>query len=98
MPGVVREGDLDSGHGPWPPRPAVQGSTTVFCDHLPIVRLADLWAPHTETERPYETHSGVSATASPTVFCEGKAVCFVGCLVSCGSTMVNGSPDVNVNG
>jgi uncharacterized Zn-binding protein involved in type VI secretion len=49
---VVRMGvDICSGHpgGPtyFPPRPAITGSSTVFVEGLPVVRMSDMWAPHT---------------------------------------------------
>lgn len=96
MPGAVRKGDMDSGHGPWPPRPCTSGSPDVFVNGIPAHRMGDAWAPHTETVKPYETHSSVAATGSSTVFVNGKPKCRVGDKVACGSVMVGGSSDVIV--
>lgn len=91
--GVARLGvDICSGHpgtpGYFPPRPAVTGSLTVFCDGLPVVRLNDMWAPHTNI---VSVHPGAGLTGSATVFCEGQPVMRMGDPINCGSVVALGS-------
>ena len=96
MPRAVRKGDICSGHGPYPPRPNIEGSPNVFINDIPSHRVGDAWASHTENRKPYSSHGSVAATGSPTVFVNDRNKCRIGDLVACGSTMVTGSPDVEV--
>lgn len=97
MTGAVRKGDMSSGHGPWPPQPATGGSSDVTINSIPVVRVGDAWAPHTETVKPYETHGSVSSTGSPDVTVNGLPMCRQGDKIACGSIMVGGSSDVKAN-
>lgn len=93
-PKAVRiNSDNCSGHSCWPPRPAIEGSPDVFINNIPSVRLGDAWQVHCCKS----CHSGASSSGSPNVFVNGKPKCRIGDAISCGSTMVNGSPDVFVN-
>lgn len=51
-------GQLTTGHGGFPPTAAVQGSENVRATNLPVVRLGDAYAPHTNGQ---ETHTGLAA-------------------------------------
>ena len=96
MPGapmpLARMGvDICSGHpGPgfFPPRPAITGSLTVFADTLPVVRLSDVWAVHSNI---VSAHPGVGLVGSATVFCEGIPVMRMGDPLNCGSVIALGS-------
>lgn len=90
MPAVVRLGDNCSGHGGFPPRPAIQGSPDVFLNDLSVVRVGDSFASHCDDDT---CHTGVAQTGSPDIFCNDKPVFRVGDNVSCGSTGSEGSPD-----
>lgn len=93
MSAAVRLGDSCTGHGCFPPRPSTSASPNVHVNGVPVVRVDDSWAVHCCGS----CHSGVSATGSPNVHANGKARCRVGDQVSCGSTMAEGSPNVNLN-
>lgn len=93
MPGIVRLGDNDSGHGCWPSRPNTQASSNVFVNSTGCHRVGDAWDTHCCPSIP-ECHSSVAATGSSTVFANGKAVCRAGDSVACGSTMVGCSGNV----
>lgn len=93
---VVRMGiDICSGHpaGPtyFPPRPAITGSTTVFVEGLPAVRIGDLWDPHTNN---ISTHPSPGAGGSLTVFVEGQPLMRIGDPIACGSVCAMGSTTV----
>jgi hypothetical protein len=93
---VVRMGiDMCSGHpaGPtyFPPRPAIQGSTDVFVDGLPVVRVGDVWAMHTDI---ISVHSGHGVLGSFTVFCNGRPVMRISDPLDCGSVCAMGSSTV----
>jgi uncharacterized Zn-binding protein involved in type VI secretion len=92
--GVVRVGDLSTGHGCFPEQQAVQGSTNVLVNGKGVVRLGDLWATHCCTSDPSQCHDGVSSGASSTVFVNGQPVVRVGDPISCGSTAMQGSTNV----
>jgi len=85
--------DMCSGHpaGPtyFPPRPAVMGSPDVFVDGLPLVRVGDPWAMHTNI---ISVHPGAGIVGSQTVFCNGLPVMRSTDPINCGSIAVMGSP------
>ena len=93
MPAAHRHSDICSGHGCWPPRPNNGASPNVFVNGLGWHRKGDPWLPHTCPPIP-ETHSGVAAQGSPTIFVNGLPACRIDDPVSCGSSMATGSPDV----
>lgn len=39
MPGIVRLGDMSTGHGCFPPQASVEASPDVFVDGLPVVTV-----------------------------------------------------------
>lgn len=90
MPGVVRLGDLSTGHGCFPPQPAIEASPNVFADGLPVVTLGCGWAVHCCKT----CHSGVSVEGSSTVFANGKPKVRLGDAISCGSHAAQGSGTV----
>ena len=71
MPAAHRHSDICSGHGCWPPRPNNGASPNVFVNGLGWHRKGDPWLPHTCPPIP-ETHSGVAAQGSPTIFVNGE--------------------------
>lgn len=46
MPGCVRENDVCSGHGCYPPRPNSSWSPNVFYNGLAAHRVDDSWEAH----------------------------------------------------
>lgn len=95
MPPVVRMGDICTGHPPYPPRPNVQGSPNVMVNGIPAHRVGDFWPPHCG---PFTCHPGTAATGSSSVMVNGMPVCRMGDMVSCGSAMAIGSPNVMAGG
>jgi uncharacterized Zn-binding protein involved in type VI secretion len=91
MPAVTRVTDICSGHGCFPPRHAVSGSTNVFVNGLGVVRKDDPWETHCCT---IICHDGVSKTVSSKVFVNGKGVTRIGDEISCGSVSAQGSHNV----
>lgn len=97
MPAVTRLGDNWTGHGWWPPRPSVAGSPNVYVNGIPVVTQGDAFAAHTCPSIP-ETHGGVLAAGSSTVYVNGKQLGRVTDPVSCGSSVAQGSPNVFAGG
>lgn len=97
MPSVARQGDSCTGHGCWPPRPSTGGSQDVFINAIPALREGDAWAAHTCPDIP-ETHAGVQAEGSSSVFANGLALARVGDAVACGGAVAVGSPTVFAGG
>ena len=90
--GIVRKGDLCSGHGCFPARPAAEYSSDVYINGLEAVREQDLWEPHTCGS----THSGKVTEGSSTVFINGKGVVRSGDpIAECGSTAQQSSNNAN---
>jgi uncharacterized Zn-binding protein involved in type VI secretion len=89
MPGVVRLGDMCSGHGCFPTRTNMSASWDVLIDGLPVVRVGDLWEPHGCSV--CEPHDAIQASGSPNVLINGIPVARIGDSLSCGSTNLSGS-------
>lgn len=83
MPGVTRK-SADSAGGT-----LIAGSSNVFVDGNPVVRIGDAIAGHGDS--PHD--SPVMAAGSGTVFVNGIAVCRAGDAASCGHP-ATGSGDV----
>ena len=86
----MRLGDISLGHGCFPPRPNMQGSTNVFVNGLAAHRQSDLWAIHCCTS----CHDGVLTSGSSTVFVNGLQLGRTGDPISCGDTAATGSNNV----
>lgn len=87
---VVRVGDICTGHGCFPPRSVIAGSTDVFVEGISAIRIGDPWESHTCVS----THDGVQASGSSTVFVNGVPLARIGDVVSCGSSAATGSDTV----
>lgn len=95
MPAVVRKGDTCSGHGCYSSRANDEGSPNVFVNGIPVHRKGDHWVTHCCGP---PCHDGTASSGSSSVFVNGKPICRVGDSISCGSTMVTGSPNVFAGG
>lgn len=93
MAGVVRIGDVCSGHGCFPPRPGITTSPNVFCDSILVHRLNDVLRPHCCPD--HGCHSAVYL-ANKTVFSNSLSIQIVGDPISCGSISNIGSGNVMV--
>lgn len=96
MPGVVRLGDICTGHGCWPPRPNVSASGDVFTNNIGTHRVGDGWAPHCCCPIP-AVHASSQASGSPNVFVNNRAVARIGDSIACGSSNATGSGNVFAN-
>jgi uncharacterized Zn-binding protein involved in type VI secretion len=92
MSGVVRKGDLCSGHSCYPPRPSIKGSDTVFINDKATHRQGDKWAIHACPNT--SPHDGTLIQGSRSVFVDGKAIARVKDPISCGSKAAEGSQNV----
>lgn len=92
MPGLVRLGDLCTGHtGAYEPRPCIEASNNVFINGKGIHRKGDAWDTHCNF---WSCHGGVMIGGSSTIFINGIAAAQVGDLISCGSRAAQGSGNV----
>lgn len=89
MSGISRLGDLDTGHGSWPPRPSVTASSSVFIDGIPACRMGDQMDVHCNSLP--ECHRGTIASGSGSVYSDGLPIARIGDPVSCGGSMAGGS-------
>jgi uncharacterized Zn-binding protein involved in type VI secretion len=95
---ITRKGDMGSGHGCYPPRPNIAGSSNVFINGIGAHRVGDAWPVHACTSPPPAPHAGTLAAGSGTVFVNGKSVGRIGDPVDCGSTVAAGSSNVFAGG
>lgn len=92
MPAAARKSDIASGHGCYPPSPAVGGSPNVSINGVAALREGDAVAPHGCSK--CKPHDRSVAEGSSTVFVNGRALARVGDAIDCGGVMDAGSPDV----
>lgn len=93
MPGVVREGDVCSGHSCYPPRISTSWSPDVFVDGLPVERFGDTLAVHCCGP---SCHPGVHI-GQRTVYANGLSIQAVGDPIDCGSICAQGSLNVFID-
>lgn len=94
MTGCVRVGDWNSGHGCWPPSPAILGTApTVFVNGLQPIMNGDMFLVHA-CPMPPNAHvpHGIATTA--TVFFDGNRPCQIGDPTDCAAVIITGSSNV----
>lgn len=94
MPALSFLGALDTGHGPYPPRPSTAGSPDFMVTGIPALRVGDAMAVHCVGP---SCHAGTVAAGSPTFLINGQPAARIGDMVSCGSAMAQGDPTFNVS-
>lgn len=94
MPGVVRLGDLCSGHGCYSSRVNNSSSTNVYVNSIGAHRVTDTWIVHCCEG---VCHDGVTIEGSPNVYVNSLPVARIGDSIDCGSTCLEGSTDVICN-
>lgn len=90
---AARQGDLSTGHGCYPPRPAANGSSNVFINGRPAHRKGDMFEKHCCGK---DCHIGATMTGSATVFINGIPAARVGERISCGDIIMTGSTNVGI--
>ena len=92
MPALSRKGDVNTTGGQ-----IVRGAGTVFANGIAVGLHVSTITPHSPWGKPHPPHEAATTTqGSPTVFAEGDPVLRVGSGNSCGHSIVQGSPDVEV--
>lgn len=91
MTNAIRIGDMTAGHGCFPPRPTITGSSNVFIEDIQAHRVSDMVMVHCCGP---VCHDGVTLTGSPKVFINGLQAARVGDIVSCGDTLLIGAKRV----
>lgn len=91
MPGIARNTDICTGHGCYPPRANLGGSSNVFINGLGAHRKGDKWATHCCGD---SCHQSTTAEGSSGVFVNGLPVARVGDPIHCGSAVGRGSTNV----
>ena len=96
MPQATRLGDNDTGHDACPPTALISASSNVLINGKGAGRKGDSYAPHSCDVHP--SHSGNISGGSSTVLINGRMAARIGDSVSCGGTVVEGSPNVIIGG
>lgn len=92
MAGISRKGDTNQAGGA-----IIRGAGTVFANGVQVGLHVSGITPHAPWGSPHPPHqSAVTTSGSPTVFAEGVPVLKVGSGNSCGHSIIQGSPNVNV--
>ena len=72
-------------------------ASTVHINGLPAALLGSIYSPHAPYGPPHPPHAAATiVSASNTVIVEGRGLARVGDSLSCGHTVVQGSPNVRV--
>ena len=96
MPKVTRLGDLGSGHDFCGTRSLASASPNVFANGIGVGRVGDSYEGHGCEFHP--VHTGVIAAGSKSVFVNGRRVGRIGDGISCGGSVIEGSPNVFCGG
>lgn len=96
MPPLSRKGDIASGHGCFPPTPAISASPSVYVDGIPALRKGDAVALHGCGVCP--PHPRTVSGGSGNVYINGKPAARKGDAIGCGGSMSGASGTVFVNG
>lgn len=92
MAKISRVGDTNQPGGA-----IVRGAGTVFANGLKVGLHVSPITPHAPYGNPHPPHASAKTTeGSPTVFAEGDPVLRIGSGNSCGHSIVQGSPNVEV--
>jgi uncharacterized Zn-binding protein involved in type VI secretion len=94
MPAAARLTDPNDSDG------SVSGGTvdSVIINGLPAAVVGSLYSPHAPYGSPHPPHNAATITVgSDTVFVEGIPLARVGDPLSCGHSIADGSPDVEVD-
>ena len=92
MAALSRKGDTNQVGGA-----IMRGAGSVFCNGIPVGLHVSQITPHAPFGKPHRPHNAATTTeGSPTVICEGSPVLRVGSGNTCGHSIVQGSPDVEV--
>lgn len=92
MAELSRQGDRNTTGGR-----IVRGAETVFANNKKVGLHVSKITPHAPWGKPHPPHHAANTTeGSPTVFCEGVPVLRVGSGNTCGHSIVEGSPNINV--
>tara|TARA_E500000178_G_C17033545_1_gene761973 strand:+ start:3372 stop:3659 length:288 start_codon:yes stop_codon:yes gene_type:complete len=95
MPAVTRIEDLCTGHGCYPPRKCIKGSSNVFVNSKAVHRKGDVWDLHGCGG---SKHGGVTSVGSSSVYVNGKPIARKGDPISCGSAIFESSTNVSAGG
>jgi len=92
MPQLSRKGDQNQVGGA-----IMRGASSVIANGIPVGLHVSQITPHAPWGIPHPPHAATSTTSgSPTVFAEGSPVLKVGSGNTCGHSIVQGSPNINV--
>jgi uncharacterized Zn-binding protein involved in type VI secretion len=92
MPALSRQGDKNQVGGA-----IMRGAGTVFCNGIPVGLHTSQITSHEPWGKRHPPHQAAMTTsASESVICEGSPVLKVGSGNTCGHSIVQGSPDVDV--
>ena len=92
MPQLSRKGDQNQVGGA-----IMRGASSVIANGIPVGLHVSQITSHAPWGDPHPPHEAASTTSgSPTVFAEGSPVLKVGSGNSCGHSIAQGSPNINV--
>lgn len=91
-----RLGDMQSGHGCFPPTNSTRGSNNVMVNGRPALTVGSSYVPHCCPKQ--GCHPVTQARGSSSVRINGKPVARIGDKVGCGGSLIVGSGNVLTGG
>jgi uncharacterized Zn-binding protein involved in type VI secretion len=99
MPPAHRQTDTGSGHAcHFPPTKATGGSSDVYVNSKPLMRVDDEYAPHGCSTCPEPAHGRKLAQGSGSVYVNGRPAGRAGDEIDCGGQAEDGSENVWIGG
>ena len=99
MPGVARQFDKSTGHGPYPPTPCVsQVASTVRANGRRVQKVGSEYVTHKDGTSVHPQSARKVASGSGTVRVEGSPIARIGDPISCGDSIGQCSGNVYAGG
>jgi uncharacterized Zn-binding protein involved in type VI secretion len=99
MAAASRKGDLSAGHGCFPPTACVNSlATRTFINGILAQKQGSSFNSHRCGKTTHPTSSRTTSSGSSTVYIEGARAVRIGDSISCGDSVAQGSPNVQIGG
>lgn len=96
MAGLAHHGSVTTGHATYPPTTLIATQTKVLVEGIPACIEGNLIVPHTNTVKPYDTHSGAVIADTSKVYITGVKAAQIGDSIGCGDMIAQASSKVSI--
>jgi len=99
MAAASRRGDMSAGHGCFPPTACVDAlASKTYINGILAQKLGSKFNTHRCGKTVHPTSARTTSSGSSKVFIEGSPAIRIGDPITCGDTVAQGSPNVQIGG